>query len=72
MEGDVKRQGPGGEGVEHVFGEVVRKVLWYVVNVVGIPARLASKNRHSRFGVASRYAGREVEVQELVVKRPVI
>ena len=44
VEGDVEGRGPGGEGVEHVLGEVGREVLWYVVNVVGVPAWFAAEN----------------------------
>ena len=58
----------GGEGVEHVLGEVGRKVLWYVVNVVGVPAWFAAEKGDAGFGVAPGHVGREVEVQKLVVK----
>ena len=60
----------GGDAVEHALGEVGRKVLWYVVNVVGAPAWFAAENGDGRFRVASGHVGREVEVQELVVKGP--
>ena len=40
VEGDVEGRRHGGERVEHVFGEVGRKVLWYLVDVVGVPACL--------------------------------
>ena len=68
VESDVERRGLGGEGVEHVLGEVGRKMLWYVVNVVGVPAWCAAEDEDARFGVAFENVGREVEVQELVVK----
>ena len=65
----MKGRGLGGEGVGH---EVGWKMFWYVVNVVGVPAWFAAENGDARFGVASRPVGRKVEVQELVVKGPVI
>ena len=72
VEGDVEGRRHGGEGVEHVFGDIGQKVLWYVVDVVEGSALLAAENGHARFGVASGHVGREVEVQELVLKGPTI
>ena len=72
VEGDVEGRGLGGERVEDVLGKVGRKMLGYVVNVVGVPARFAADNGDARFGVASRHVGREVEVQELVLEGPSI
>lgn len=48
------------------------EVLWQIVDAVGVPARLASVNRDTVFGVALWHVGGEVEVQELVVKKPPI
>ena len=72
VEGDVEGRRLGGEGVEHVRGEVGRKVLWYVVDAVGISAWFAAENGDTWFGVTSGRVGREVEVQELVMKGPTI
>ena len=72
VEGDVEGRGLGGEGVKHALGEVGRKMLWYVVNVVGVPAWFAAENGDACFGVASGHVGWEVEVQGLVVKGPTI
>ena len=47
-------------------------MLWYVVNVVGVPAWFAVESGDARLDVASGHVGREVEVQELVVKGPTI
>ena len=69
---DVEGRRLCGEGVEHVSSEVDRKVLRWVVNVVGVPARLAPKIGEAAFGVASRHVGGKVEVQQLVVKGPAI
>ena len=41
-------------------------------NLVGVPAWFAAENGDARFGVESGHVGREVEVQELVVKGPTI
>ena len=68
----MERRGLGRNGVEHVFGEVNRKVLGQVVDVVGVPARLSANNGDAAFGVASRHVGGEIEVEELVMKRPAI
>ena len=72
VEGDVERRGLGRKRVEHVLGEVSRKVLGQVVDVVGVPARVAANNGNAAFGVASRHVGGEVEVEELVMKMPAI
>ena len=72
VEGDVEGRRLGGEGVEHVLGEVGRNVLWYVVDVAGVSAWVAAENGDARFGVASGHVGREFEVQELVLKGPTI
>ena len=72
VEGDVKGRRLGGEGVEHVLCEGGRKVLWYVVDVVGVSTWFAAENGDARFGVAFGHVGRKVEVQELVLKEPVI
>ena len=42
------------------------------MDVVGVPARLAANNGDAVFGVASGHVGGEVEVEELVMKRPAI
>ena len=47
-------------------------MFWCEVNVVGVPAWFTAENGNARFGVASRHVGREVKVQELVVKGPAI
>ena len=57
---------------EHVLGEAGQKVLWYVVDVVGVSAWFAAENGDARFGVASGHVGREIEVQELVMKGPTV
>ena len=44
VEGDVGGWGLAGEGAKHVLGEVGRKMLWYVVNVVGVPAWFAAED----------------------------
>ena len=72
VEGDVKERALRGEGVRHVLGEVGRKMLWYLVNVVGIPIWLAADIGDATLGVASRHVGWDVEVQELVLKGPFI
>ena len=72
VKGDVEGRGLGEEGVEHVLGEVGRDVLWYVVNVFGVPAWFTAENEDARLGVASGHVGREIEVQELVVNGPTI
>ena len=72
VEKDVEERRLGGEGVEHVLGDVGRKVLWYVVDVVGVSAWFAAENGDARFGVASGHVGRGVEVQELAMKGPTI
>ena len=58
----------GGEGVEHVLCEAGWKVLWYVVDDVGVSAWFAAESGDARFGVASGHVGREVELQQLVMK----
>ena len=65
VEGDVEGRGLGGEGVEHVLGEVGRKMIWYDVNVIRVPAWSAAENGDARFGVASGHVGREFVVQGL-------
>ena len=52
VEGDAKGRGLGGEGVGQMLGEVGQKMLWYVVNVVGVPAWCAVEDGDTRFGVA--------------------
>ena len=47
-------------------------MLGQIVDVVGVPTRLAANNEDTAFGVASRNVGGEVEVEELVMKRPTI
>ena len=42
------------------------------MNVVGVPPWFAAESGDARFGVVSGHVGREVEVQELVVKGPTI
>ena len=71
VEGDLKRRRLG-EGVEHVLDEVDWKMFWCVVNLVGDPACFSAENGDARFGDASRRVGREIKVQEFVVKRPII
>ena len=72
VEGDAGGRRLGGEGVEHVIGEVGRKVLWYVVDVVGVSAWFEAENGDAWFKVASEHIGQEVEVKELVMKGPTI
>ena len=72
IKGDVEGRGLGGEGVEHVLGGASRNLLWYFVNVVGVPAWFAAENEDARLEVASGHVGWEVEVQEFVVKGPTI
>ena len=47
-------------------------MLGQIVDVVGVPTRLAANNEDTAFGVASRHVGGEVEVEELFMKRPAI
>ena len=62
----------GRRGVKDVGGKVGRKVLWYVIGVVRVPAGLASNDGDAAFGVASRQIGGKVEVEEFVVERTAV
>ena len=53
IESDAEGRGLEGEGVEHVLGEVDRKIIWYDLNVDGVPAWFAAGNEDARFGVTS-------------------
>ena len=55
-----------------MLGEVSWKVFGQVVDVVGVLARFASSDRDTVVAASSRHFGGEVEVEELVVNRPVI
>ena len=66
VEGDVKGRGLGGEGIEHVLGEVGRKVLsWYVVIVIVVPAWLAADNDAVAGGVYPAFCGEGLFWREL-------
>ena len=54
VEGDVVRWGFDRRGFEDVGGVAGRKVLWYVIGAVRVPAGLASNHGGAEFGVASR------------------
>ena len=47
-------------------------MLGQVVNVVGVPARLAPNNGDASFRTTSRHVGGEVEVEKLVLKGPAV
>ena len=66
------RWGFGRGGVKDVGGEAGRKVFWYVVGVVRVPAGLASNAGDAAVGLASRQVRRKVQVEELVVKRTAV
>ena len=62
----------GRRGVKDVGGKVGRKVLWYVIGVVRVPAGLASNDGDAAFGVASGQVTGKVEVEEFVVERTAV
>ena len=53
IEGNAEGRGLGGEGVEHVLGEVGRNMIWYDLNVDGVPAWFGAGNGDARFGVTT-------------------
>lgn len=61
VEGDVEERGLGVEEMSTYLVRSAGKALWQVVDVVGVPARLASKTGDAVFGVASRHVGWKVE-----------
>ena len=56
------------KAVEDGLGEVGRKMLEQVVDVVGVLARFAYNDRDAADAVSSRHVGGKIEVKEFVVK----
>ena len=51
-----------------MLGQIGRLVFGLIVDVVGVPARLAAENGDAMLGVTSRHVRGNVKVQEPVVK----